>query len=144
MKLVEQRVKHDPDNGKIGDCFLACLATIFEMDLDDIPKFNITMFEKDGDWYSDFKEWIHNFGVWPVVWTDYRDNKYHALNPKDYPGIVIASGPSPRIPEEWHAVVYKDGELLHDPHPDKTGINEVHKIEAFMPYDISVHMKAIR
>lgn len=31
-------------------------------------------------------------------------------------------GPSPRFPGSLHCVVGLDGEVIHDPHPDKLGI----------------------
>lgn len=33
------QVKHDPENGTYGDCFRACVASILELDPDQVPHF---------------------------------------------------------------------------------------------------------
>ena len=38
MKPVFQTRMHDPDKGIIGNCFRACIASILECGIDDIPK----------------------------------------------------------------------------------------------------------
>jgi len=37
-------------------------------------------------------------------------------------GFYIVGGGSPRSIPAGHAVVFKNGEMVHDPHPDGTGI----------------------
>lgn len=40
MKPVHCRVLHDPENGKYGDCLRACIASLLELDADDVPHFH--------------------------------------------------------------------------------------------------------
>lgn len=39
MKPAICRTMHDPDAGTYGDCLRACVASILEMDADDVPHF---------------------------------------------------------------------------------------------------------
>lgn len=39
MIPVHCRVKHDPENGKYGDCVRACIASILELDAEKVPHF---------------------------------------------------------------------------------------------------------
>jgi hypothetical protein len=34
----------------------------------------------------------------------------------------LVSGISPRDPNVHHIVIYQDGQMVHDPHPDRTGL----------------------
>ncbi len=46
--------------------------------------------------------------------------------PSPEPGeYYTVSGVSPRHPEVYHIVIYKDGKMVHDPHPDQTGLARV-------------------
>ena len=53
---------------------------------------------------------------------------------RDVPrGYAIASGPSPRGTNIQHAVVVKDGELWHDPHPSRAGVLSIETYEVLIP-----------
>ena len=47
--------------------------------------------------------------------------EYHDLEEIPANIHVIASGPSPRAAVD-HAVIWLNGQVVHDPHPDKTGL----------------------
>lgn len=51
----------------------------------------------------------------------------HAAHPvPNFPGQrLFVSGPSPRGEGDdglWHVVLYRNGEMVHDPHPQATGL----------------------
>lgn len=46
------------DNLQRGDCLTACLASIFELPLDDVP-----FFVEQDDWYSAYHEWVCDRGL---------------------------------------------------------------------------------
>jgi len=48
-------------------------------------------------------------------------------------GYSIASGPSPRIAGAYHSCVALDGKVVHDPHPDATGLSSIHEYEILVP-----------
>lgn len=39
MKPVNCQIKHSPENGTYGDCLRACVASILELDSNDVPHF---------------------------------------------------------------------------------------------------------
>ena len=39
MKPVHCRVAHEPENGKYGDCVRACVASLLELEPEDVPHF---------------------------------------------------------------------------------------------------------
>ena len=39
MKPVPQSIRHDPENGNVGDCYRCCLATLLELPVEDVPHF---------------------------------------------------------------------------------------------------------
>ena len=108
------------DNKK-GNCFAACVASILEVPLVDVPNFCALK----GDWYSPTQDWlVANHGMslvnlkvenwaggenWAEIF-DYLRGCYCILN-----------GKSPR--GEWeHSVIVRNGEIVHDPHPSKDGL----------------------
>ena len=119
MKPVDQSIC----NFINGDCFRACVASIFEVPLDAIPNFTA-----DGP---------ENFAALLDKWSTKNnlfcfDVSADSLDPdwiKDM--YVIATGPSPRDSSKLHAVVWKNGKLAHDPHPSKLGLADEPTIFTF-------------
>jgi hypothetical protein len=95
------------DPAKTGNCVAACVASLLELDLADVPNFVAV----EGDWWMEFQWWLHKRG-WVALELDgdYR-----------WPGYSAASGKSPRG-DFKHLVLYLDGKLIHDPHPSGAGI----------------------
>lgn len=106
------------DKDGTGNCFEACLASIFEIDLVGVPMFH------DKDWFPRFYEWLVSKGF-----------EYHgtikpsnvSMYSKGVDGYFIVAGESPRGKHirGGHAVVYKNGVLVHDPHPSGAGVASI-------------------
>jgi hypothetical protein len=103
------------DKDGVGNCFEACLASIFDLELSEIPLF------KSVGWFPEFYNWLRVGGY------EFQGT----LKPEDVlsydkgiDGYFIVAGESPRGRhiKGGHAVVFKDGKIVHDPHPDGTGI----------------------
>lgn len=120
MKPVIQQIIHAGN----GDCFSACLATILELKLEEVPKF---MWHFKGHELKAASLWISQYGYgilrvrWPEQIITGKDIPFHPM-PYLY---CIAAGKSPR--GDWnHAVVGTIEDftfkLLHDPHPSGLGI----------------------
>lgn len=102
------------DTSEKGNCFQACVASLFEMPLDDVPNFCSLR----PDWWGQFQKWLDDRGMVAIEIT---------LNPSVLSvcegAWCILSGPSPRG-ERLHSVIgrwYRGQsgcELIHDPHPD--------------------------
>lgn len=122
MKAVDQKYLHIPGKQN-GDCWRACLASILECEIDDFP------YESGLD--TNYAWSIYHNLVCRVLeqkgwhWMGYEIHNIDLglLDSKDTDGHIIAVGKSPRG-EFSHAIVWKNG-IAHDPHPDKTGINNI-------------------
>lgn len=110
MKPVDMASTHDPPDS-YGDCFRACVASVLTVPGAAVPHFLADGGE--GGWWSDFVQWCADRGLEP-----YEQSAARFMPP----GFYIGTGKSPR--GDWnHAVVLRDRELAHDPHPDdKRGI----------------------
>ena len=107
-------VKQTISNFVNGNCMQACVASIMEVPLETIPNF---MCDGEEFYERNLNAWLkyQNF-----ITIDVVIDKYNTGMLKDC--YVIATGESPRSPDLNHAVVYYNGKMVHDPHPDNTGI----------------------
>lgn len=132
MKPVDQTVLRTPDDptGPPGNCFAACIASILECSIDDVP--HPTVDERDGE------GWVRPGGYWERLGAWLASAGYYSVEIVDgvrpwttldleLPGIcsfVIAHGDGPRGCK--HSVVAAIGDggfrLVHDPHPSRAGL----------------------
>jgi hypothetical protein len=99
-----------------GNCMAAAIASILELRIEDIPAFEDM---PSPNWWFSLQTWLISKGY---VLKNHNADKDSAMI-KDY---YIACGTSPRGLE--HSVIYKDGKLVHDPHPDGGDIKKVTSI----------------
>lgn len=97
-----------------GNCLAACVASILDLDISEVPNFRLSP-----DAWESMQEWLSLRGLCAV-----RVSLGSIVRAK--PGLsCIVTGNSPRNPV-LHAVVGRwDGEsavIIHDPHPEKTGL----------------------
>jgi hypothetical protein len=106
MNKVFQTKFNNPATGETGNCFAACLATLLQISISEIPD----------DLYPSQRilDLIYSKGYRFISVYDEDDV------PKDT--FYIACGISPRNRNIKHAVIYQNGKLVHDPHPDSSGI----------------------
>lgn len=116
MTPVEQTRLHiDSPAGVIqkGNCYQACIASIMDLPLDSVPNF---IEYEDNVWYKVFLDFIEEQG-YEYSWQNASEGVPE--------GYAIGSGISPRARKDKrinHAVVVLNGVMVHDPHPDKTGV----------------------
>lgn len=113
--------------GDKGNCLQAAVASILDKPLEEVPHF-ICYGES---WFIALILFMRDFGY-----------EYHGIadgslltDPKFNKGIggyVIGSGMSPR--GFSHAVVCKDGEIVHDPHPSRAGVEHIESFYQFEPF----------
>lgn len=133
MRLVFQTAL----NERNGDCLSAAIASILELDIEDVPNFNVL----NGDFMARVNEWLRPRGYGWVRTIQPRAQRGEGLievgrlpetgsefvhHPMPEGILCLVTGKSPR--GEWcHSVVGRmvggyNFELLHDPHPDGLGI----------------------
>ena len=127
---------HDA-SGNPGNCYQAAIASVLELDLDEVPHFATFA---DG-WTERSSQWFLDRGLlrafydptrltWPIrvePGTDFWGHRVsHIVG-------VIAAGPSPRGPFR-HCVVAdpRTGRMSHDPHPSSAGLAEVDEVEILL------------
>ena len=120
MKPVNQTKLHSETVN--GNCLAAALASILEIDIDDVPEF-----EDMGDnWGGELADWLDSIGFYIMEWQEVIP---------DIPGYFLVCGESPR--GVLHEVVYFDGKMVHDPHPSNAGITTVKDVFVLVPKDPS-------
>lgn len=99
-----------------GDCLRACVASVLDLDLDDVPHFVQYIEHPEGSkniWYWALVGFCAAYG-WKV---DYVEKGDETPAPR---GWTFIDGKSPR--GHSHVVVGHDGTMVHDPHPSGAGL----------------------
>ena len=118
--------------GPAGDCFQACVASILELPLNQVPNF---CQEDPESWWDNFRLWLVQYGLCPVcvvpprdTWTagtDRRKTNEYVLPMPELPNThYILSGKSPRG-HHLHAVVFFGDKMVHDPHKSGAGLDAI-------------------
>jgi len=100
MKPVFQTIYGHPD----GNCFAACVASILEMELEDVPNFCGDYRDK---WTYELNKWLLQFGLGALT-VEFQDEI-----PIKH-GYCCAGGKGPT--GIMHSVVMKDMKMIHNPH----------------------------
>lgn len=108
------------------ECWIACMASLTGIPLGEFP-------QPPTDDRNAESETAYDTAVRAFLME--RGWRLHTVRLDIPEGYAIASGKSPRREGFWHSVVYRDGVLAHDPHPDRTGLggNPVDEYEILIP-----------
>lgn len=101
-----------------NDCMRACICSILGRDINSVPNF----MERGRHYFNELlDEFLNENGLklieFDVSKESDRTNFMNALNDC----YIIVVGESPRYNCN-HAVIFYNGEMVHDPHPSKEGI----------------------
>jgi len=118
MIPVYQTIVSDESKGVHGNCFPACLASIMELKLEQIPDMQNT----PSDWFNILWDFLINNG-YEFYGTGTKEDVYSYSIGID--GYYIVNGSSPRGVKRGHAVVFKNGVMVHDPHSSGLGVLEI-------------------
>jgi hypothetical protein len=115
-----------------GNCLAACVASILECPLADVP--DLWEAEQAGkNWLRVLNQWLADrYGLWYFTADPRRpDSGFTAWWSPG--GHYVMGGQSPR-PEctAGHACVAKDGNIVHDPHPSRAGLVTVEDYGFFL------------
>lgn len=107
---------HDPTR---GNCLQAAIASVLELPLEEVPHFVAL---PQNEWWPALFNWFHDRGIlvnYERIQDDIGRPIPGAWAPLGIPYLL--AGPSPRG-EFSHVVVAMNHEVIHDPHPDATGL----------------------
>lgn len=134
MIPVKQDIFPTEDNPLRGNCFAACLASILEMPLEDVPH----VMAHD-DWREQTNAWLAGLGMGTVeVCIDVEEPALFLLPPDMW---LIITGTTKRHESRLHSVIGKtipggvQWECLHDPHPDNSFLEKVRYLMWLVPLD---------
>ena len=131
MKIDQTILGDDPI--RHGNCFAACVATALGKPLKDIPHFvewgqqfhNGKVHDQDDadrkHWWAMFLGYTFALGLMP--------EKRDTIDDSEPGEILFVAGLSPR--GIMHQVLYRDGQLWHDPHPSRAGLASIDEDEIF-------------
>ena len=118
MKKVMQTMFPTDGEPMRGDCLRACVASIFECPIDEVPHFC-----EHRNWEELLDEWLGQYGLAHVFIRINVETSEGYLGCIDGGVWLIVSGTTKRHPTRLHSVVartLKGGvrwEYQHDPHP---------------------------
>ena len=97
---------------KDGNCFQACVASVMEMKLDDVPDF-CNIYSED-TWYIEFAKWLEQFNLSSVM-INVTKSMIESSDLFDVccKGYHIAGVSTSH--DTKHAIVIKDGDMVFNP-----------------------------
>jgi hypothetical protein len=122
-----------PPDKQRGNCLTAVVASLLDLPIGAVPNFVQDHVDHDADNDDEWNWWtrLHRFISEHDHVMRYLRNVEHPEPfaasddgfPDPEPGeCYTVSGISPRDARIHHIVIYRDGEMVHDPHPDRTGV----------------------
>ena len=111
MTPVQCRVSHDPSRDQYGDCLRACIATVLDLDADEVPHF-ADMGRSSDAAFKLMRSWAWQQGLAPflVAYGDDPREVFTDLNPDSV--YVLFGGTSDGTD---HCVVCRGGKVVHNP-----------------------------
>lgn len=124
MTPLKQRNRHNPENGVYGDCHRAALASLLDLQLDDVPHFMHGLGPDDGETFNRAQEvFLRTRGLTPIVFAISADTLDIVLEQCEIwnPGVYYLLG-GESANDCGHTVVAGCGKIVHDPSRDNVGI----------------------
>jgi hypothetical protein len=123
-----------------GNCFAACVASLLELRLEDVPFFMDA--GPGGEWFDAFNAWLKTRGLYSLQFLVSNPN---TPGQEWFPaGLHLMGGASPRHPVDsgiLHCVVADNGEIIHDPNPARTGLLTKLDVQIVIPIDPSAWIR---
>lgn len=112
-----------------GNCLSACIASILEIPVKEVPNFISSSDYRDGLWVGRLNAWLGELGLYAYCLLA-NEEDVHTSPPS---GFYIAYGRS--IKNNLHAVVCKDNRMVHDPDARQTGLMSVEGVVVIVPLE---------
>lgn len=120
MKPVDQDQFHVPGESR-GNCQQAAVASLIGAPLHYVPNFHDC---EDGFW-SGYHRFLKQHGLVDVELPNtHHPDCFYLVYGKSSRGVK-------------HAVVYRAGKLVHDPHPSREGVIAVDEVHLVLPIELT-------
>lgn len=119
MTPQKQTIFSVEKKGTVGNCLSACVASLLDLRIEDIPHFSWHM----SDWFMVLYKFVEENG-YSIVMRSVKQFPDWRQTEKGLNGFIIVGGASPRGIKNGHAVIYQNGHPFFDPHPDNDFIIE--------------------
>lgn len=118
MIPITQTILYNSENPEIkGNCFQACIASILEKKLEEVPHF-VQLYENPIDFERELQKWLMNIGFYIVNYDTYVRLESTELFENDI--YYMVSGRSSRGIR--HCCIGLNTEIIFDPHPSRDGL----------------------
>lgn len=111
------------DGSTPGNCFQVAIASLLELPVDVVPHF-AAMDDFQGGALAFLRDRGKTVSIYRERWkgspTVFSDATIAPLNYAPNNQMMLAMGQAPR--GFYHVVLWKAGHLVHDPHPDGSGL----------------------
>lgn len=138
-----------------GNCLPACIASLLECPIEDVIQIQ-KYFAPHNDWGKALKDWFATKGyeflpadefVWwhPKLVPSPKPGEFKTIDlsaTKDK--YYIVTGQSPRHEGSLHCVIYQNGNMVHDPHPDNTGVLNIDSFSKIVPLKRNVLLSKLK
>jgi hypothetical protein len=104
--------------GPKGNCFAACIASILDCPISNIPDLNA--YEESEEWMQVLNDWLSGRGLGYMECLVPMDELDVFFGSKDFYHVIV--GPTERNSSLFHAVVGRKGKVVFDPHPTDLGL----------------------
>ena len=138
-----------------GNCYAAVIASFLDLPITEVPNFEI-WYQFEGSFYDDLRDRFLNLKGYK--WEDedaylfrvFHDDMLDDLSHMDAEKIAeckellkdryyFCAGYSPR--GIYHITIWKNGKLIHDPHPTKEGLKSIDAMYQILPLNEDEKMR---
>jgi len=129
VKRIRQAIMASKDDRPRGDCFAACLASVLERPLEEVPHF-VELEEQVGYYFVDLANgWLRKQGYpFQILYHNWRVGedpiRYYVLRKRQWekvgihlPGYWLMGVESKNFPGSHHVVVAREDRIVWDPSP---------------------------
>src|SRR6267378_6963190 len=146
MIFRKQLIRHDPENGKYGDCFRTALACLLNREPETVPHFfDSPVVVDDGEGHAKFNEWLGEEACLRMVSVafDSAPSQVRCWAEACNPGVYWLMGCQSRIAN--HIVVCCGGEVVCDPSLTPTPVDELKRCtDGYTWYTVLVPWSQVR
>lgn len=117
MTFQDQTAFYDAEKETRGNCLITAYASFLDLNVSDCPQIQLFFDVKKpaNFWMQTVELWLKHYGYREVAWLP----EFEPIN-HGHVDYYFGVGKSAR--GVHHIVIYKDGEMVFDPHPSKTGL----------------------